>query len=144
MNLYWFPPAASKELRPFPGRELAAPPLLEAEAPGDGVEPGRDRRGAPEVPDAARHRQQRILQDVLRIFWVPAHLHAEAIDLRLVTLEQRLERLPVASPRVRQEALVRRRFPHRAILPDHLSSFAVGDLVLRRLARSVDGELDRR
>ena len=84
-------------------RKLAAPPLLDAEAPGDRVEPRRDRGRATEVPDVPGHREQRVLEDVPGVLGIPAHLHAEAVHLRLVPLEQGLERPGVSAAGRREQ-----------------------------------------
>ena len=79
---------------------------------------------------------QRILQNVLRVLGVSAHPHAEAIHLRLVALEEGLQRLPVSRSRRREQAFVRRLgCGHDLMLPDGLP----GEVRTR-----VEGDLDRR
>jgi len=78
------------------GGELGASPLLDAEAPRDGVEPGRGRRRPPEILHGPCGGDQRLLEHVLRRLRVPAHLEAEPVDLPLVALQESLERGPVA------------------------------------------------
>jgi hypothetical protein len=77
-------------------RELALAARLDAVAARDRVQPGRQRRSAAEVADAARHRDQRLLDDVLGDLGIAAHLEAEAVDPRLVLLDQPLERGAIA------------------------------------------------
>src|SRR5690606_30364023 len=81
------------------GGELALPPLLDAEAPRDGVEPGGERRLSTELAHAASHREERVLEDVLGVLRIAAHGEPIAVDLRLVTHEEILERplIPLSS-----------------------------------------------
>src|SRR4029078_11301777 len=64
--------------------EDAASPLLDAEAARDRGEPGRGGGSAPEPVHRAGGGEERILQDLARVLGVPAHLHAEPEDLRLI------------------------------------------------------------
>src|SRR6185369_4678467 len=79
--------------------ELTLAPLLDAEAPGYRVKPGRDRRAAPKILHVSRYAEQGILQHVFRVFRIAAHLHAEAINLALMTLEQPLQGFRLARTR---------------------------------------------
>ncbi len=97
------------------GRELGAAPLLQAEAAGDRVEPGRNRGRPAEVLHASGHGEERLLQDVLRVLGVPAHLQPEPVDAPLVPLEQRVEGAAVAGAGAFEEGAVVE--VHRVILP---------------------------
>ena len=88
---------------------LGAAAALDAEAAGDRVEPGRQRRSAPEVSDVARRREERLLEDLLRVFCVSAHPQAEAEDALLVLLEQRFDRFGRSGPRSRDQLVIWRR-----------------------------------
>ena len=91
------------------GRELAAPPLLDAEAAGDGIQPARHRGVAAEVAQGARHRNQALLRDVAGVVLVAAHPKAEAVQAGLIADQQRLQRRGVPLPGRRQQFGVGRR-----------------------------------
>jgi MinD-like ATPase involved in chromosome partitioning or flagellar assembly len=59
------------------------------------------------------------VQDIPGVFGIPAHFHAEPVDLRLVSLEQFLESLASSRARRREELLVRsERSAHDLMLLD--------------------------
>ena len=87
-------------------RELASTAFLDAEPSGDGVQPAGDRGVAPEIPQRTRHGDQALLRHVPGILDVAAHPQAEAIEVRLIPHEQRLERRSVPAARGRQQLLV--------------------------------------
>src|SRR6266542_1335502 len=89
--------------------ELARAVVLQAEAARDGVEPGRDRRRAPEIGDPARRGDERLLEHVLRILDGAAHLHPEPKDAVLMALEQPLDRGLVTGARRGQQLFIRAR-----------------------------------
>lgn len=74
-------------------------PVLDAEAAGNGVEPGRQRRRPFKLTHSSGHRDQRVLQDILCGLGIATHLDTEAIDLRLMSFEQLLERRPITRSR---------------------------------------------
>ena len=85
------------------GGVAAPPPLLDAEAAGDRVEPGRRRRVPPEAAERPCRRQERLLDDVLGVGGVAAKPEAETQDPRLEATEQCFEGRTVARLRFGQE-----------------------------------------
>ena len=80
------------------GRANAAA-SLDAEAARDLIEPGRQRRITPKSRGVAERGEERLLEHVARGVLVAAEPEPEPIDLRLVALEQQLERHAIARPR---------------------------------------------
>jgi hypothetical protein len=76
--------------------KLRGPPLLDAEAPRDRVEPRREGRSSAKFADPACSGEQRLLQNILRVLRVAAHLHAEPIDRRRMAREEGAHRRVVA------------------------------------------------
>jgi hypothetical protein len=86
---------------------LAGPALLDAEAPGDRVEPGRHGRGAAELRQRARRREERVLEHVLRVLLLAAQPQPEPEDGALVRAQQALDRCAISAAGGREELLFR-------------------------------------
>ena len=71
-------------------------PLLDAEAAGHLIKPGRELRVAPKGPQVLERRQKRLLKDVARVVLVAAHAQAEAIDLLFMARQELIHRPGVA------------------------------------------------
>jgi hypothetical protein len=72
------------------GGKLGAAPLLDAEVPGNGVEPGGERRAPAEVGKGSNGGQEGLLEHILGVLLPSAHALAEPVDLALVPLQQPL------------------------------------------------------
>ncbi len=71
---------------------------VEARVHDDAVEPSRELRAAVELLQAYTHLRKSLLSRIARVLGVAQELPREALHLRCVALEQRLERLRIADP----------------------------------------------
>jgi hypothetical protein len=84
--------------------EFALPPLLDAEASGDREEPGGQGRRSAEITKRAGQGQHGVLQDILGVFGMAAHLHTEAIQLGLHRPKEVFERRDISLAGALQQA----------------------------------------